>query len=451
MQTDSWSLDEQHVASSSETDALFRKVTWRLIPFLVLCYAVSFVERINVGYAHLQMQGAIGLSDAAFGLGAGAFFIGYSLFEVPSNMLLYRLGARKTISRIMFFWGLASAATFLVKTPAQFIALRALLGACEAGLIPGVMLYFTYWFTSDRRARVSAMLFSATAIAGIFVGPLSTNIMIYMDGLYGLGGWQFMFLLEGLPASVLGIVAYFYLTDRPAQARWLSEAEKTLLVNALNADDSHYVDRPRAFKEAFSDLRVYVLLFVNFSVLCANYAVIFWMPVILKKGGASSLLHIGWYSVIPYAAAAVAMVAFGRHSDAYRERRWHIVFIMGLAAAGLAILSMHNVNFALSVVAVTLVEVGTMSVFPILWAMPSQYLSGAALAAGLAFINTMGSFGGLVSPWFMGVVNSSRGSLSIAFYCLIGLLFLAAVVLLAGVPGRSPAGHEKHVDRSTRQ
>src|SRR5688572_24710216 len=332
----------------STIDATYRKVTWRLVPFLFLCYVVAFLDRINIGYAQLQMKQSLPFSDAVYGLGAGIFFIGYFLFEVPSNLMLAKVGVRKTLLRIMSLWGLVAAAMMFVSTPTMFYVLRFLLGVFEAGFFPGVLLYLTYWYPNARRGRIIALFMSATAIAGIVAGPLSGGIMKYMDGMNGWAGWQWLFLVQGVPATLLGIVAFFFLQDKPEDARWLKPAEKAIVRAQLDADQGAAGASHGSFLRLLRDPKVYVLSLIYFLLLGAAYAIIFWVPTVIRSWGVTDVLQIGLYAAIPNLIGAIAMVLVARHSDAKMERRWHLIGCVLLASVGMLLTVMVKGNLALS-------------------------------------------------------------------------------------------------------
>ena len=275
---------------TSAVDALYSKVSWRIIPLLLICYMVAYLDRINIGYAQLQMKQVLTFSDAVYGLGAGIFFIGYFLFEVPSNLLLEKIGARKTLLRIMFCWGLVAAAMMFVQTPMQFYMVRFLLGVFEAGFFPGIILYLTFWYPSARRGQMIAIFMAATSVAGVIAGPLCGGIMKYLDGANGLAGWQWLFVVQGLPASLLGIVAYFYLQDKPEDARWLSASEKKVLQANLDNDQKNVASASHAsLGQMLRDRKVYVLALVYFLLLGATYTMVFWVPTLVKSWGVTDL------------------------------------------------------------------------------------------------------------------------------------------------------------------
>lgn len=322
---------------------LYRKITWRLLPFLLLCYVFAYLDRINIGFAKLQMQQDIGISDAVYGLGAGIFFLGYVMFEVPSNLLLTRIGARRTISRIMVLWGLTSASMLFVQGEWSFYVLRFMLGVFEAGFAPGMIFYLTYWYSQSRMAGVMAVVMLAGPIGGIVGGPVSAWIMTAFSGAHGLDGWQWMFLLEGLPCVLLGVIAFRYLDDKPAEARWLSAEEKALLAADLDSRGEH---KKHAFAQVLRDPAIYGMALTYFCLICGIYAVSFWLPTLLKLAGVQDTMQIGLYSAIPYMAAAVFMLGFARSSDRMRERRWHTLVPALLAGVALCIATAAPTQFA---------------------------------------------------------------------------------------------------------
>ena len=281
-------------------DGVYKKVTLRLIPFLFLCYTFAFLDRINIGVAQLEMKQDVGFTDLIYGTGAGIFFLGYVLMEIPSNLMLERIGVRKTFSRILVLWGLAAAATAFVTAPFQLYSVRFMLGLFEAGLYPGVIFYLTRWYPVDRRAKVIAIFTCATGIAGLIGGPLSGLLMTQFNGASGLHGWQWMFIVEGLPASIIGIAAFFYLDNSPAEATWLSEPEKALILRGLNHDEPVSLHNAHSFVGALGDYRVYLLALIWFTQICGVFVIGFWLPTIIKSFGLTSPLNIGLLSAIPY-------------------------------------------------------------------------------------------------------------------------------------------------------
>jgi MFS family permease len=323
--------------SSTDLNRMYQKVTRRVVPLLFTCYLLAYLDRINIGYAQLQMRFDLHFSDAVYGLGASMFFVGYVLFEIPSNVLLKKIGARKTMLRIMLCWGVVSMSTMFVTNSLQFYVARFFLGVFEAGFFPGILYYLTLWFPADRRARIVAFFMAATVAAGLISGPVSGYLLQNMNGVHGLRGWQWMFLLEGLPTVLLGIATYLLLVDRPSDARWLSAFEKDAIARDLAEKSRGVPSQTTPVHEVFRDRAVYTLSALYFAMSFAAYALSFWMPSMIERAGAVGLQRIGTLSLIPYACGVVAMIWYSRHSDRTRERRWHFVFAVLLCAVALSL------------------------------------------------------------------------------------------------------------------
>ncbi|EMD9439295.1 MFS transporter [Burkholderia cepacia] len=407
--------------------ALYRKLNWRLLPFLLLCYTFAYLDRVNIGFAKLSMQSDLGISDAVYGLGAGIFFLGYVLFEIPSNLLLPRIGARKTISRIMVLWGLTSAGMMFVHNETTFYGMRFLLGVFEAGFAPGMIFYLTYWYGQRRMAGVMAVVMLAGPIGGAFGSPLSAWLMTGLSGVHGLAGWQWMFIVEGLPCVLLGALALKVLSDRPADAAWLTDDEKRLLAAELHAPGAGH----HSFGQVLRDPRVYLLAFAYFTIICGIYAVSFWLPSILKADGVTDTMQIGLYSMIPYVCAAIAMIVIGRRSDRRGERRFHSAVPALIGAIALAVATTANGNLVISLVGMTIATSMIWAAYTVFWAIPSQYLKGDAAAGGIALINTIGLIGGFLSPTIIGAIHSATGSMAAGLLVMVALLVAGAAVLVA--------------------
>lgn len=407
--------------------AVYSRLNWRILPFLLVCYLFASLDRLNIGYAKLQMQDALGMSDAAYGLGAGIFFLGYVLFELPSNLLLPKVGARKTISRILVLWGLTSAAMLFTRNVPMFYVLRFLLGVFEAGFAPGMIFYLTYWYGEARMARAIAIVMLAGPLSGVIGGPLSGWVMTVFAGTHGLAGWQWMFLIEGLPCVVLGIVAWFFLADTPRQARWLTDDERAVLTREVGAGQGPHGTH-RSFMQVAADPKVYLMGIAYFCVICGIYAVNFWLPTILKADGLTSPMEIGMYSAIPFLVSMIAMVVVGYSSDKRGERRWHSVVPAVVGTVALALAASTN-HLAASLVCMTIATAGMWVAYTVFWAIPSDYLKGEVAAGGIALINTIGLLGGFVSPTLIGWARTATGSMAAGLYVMVGLLFLGAVLL----------------------
>ncbi|MFL6660724.1 MAG: MFS transporter [Rhizobacter sp.] len=418
----------------SAVDALYSKVSWRIIPLLLVCYMVAYLDRINIGYAQLQMKQVLSFSDAVYGLGAGIFFVGYFLFEVPSNLMLEKIGARKTLLRIMFGWGIVAAAMMFVQTPTQFYVLRFLLGVFEAGFFPGIILYLTFWYPSARRGQMLAIFMAATTVAGVVAGPLCGGIMKYLDGANGLAGWQWLFIVQGLPATLLGIVAYVWLQDKPADARWLSASEKEVLQANLDNDQKNAVGASHAsLGGMLRDRKVYVLALVYFLLLGATYTMVFWVPTLIKSWGVKDLMQIGLYSALPSLIGVFGMVLIGRHSDKHRERRWHFAASVAIAAIGLGLTTVTQGNLGASLAALSLAVIGIASATPLFFTITTEYLSKVGAAAGIALISSLGNLGAAASPAVTGAITAKTGSPVYSMYLVMALYLLSGVILLLAV------------------
>ncbi|BAO91444.1 MFS transporter [Caballeronia cordobensis] len=416
------------VAQADAEDRTYAKVTWRLIPFLFLCYVFAYLDRVNVGFAKLQMLADLKFSETVYGLGAGIFFIGYFIFEVPSNIALHRFGARKWIARIMLSWGVLSGMMIFVKTPTAFYVLRFLLGVAEAGFFPGIILYLTYWYPSSRRAKITAMFMTGIPIAGVIGGPLSGWILNNFGGVGGMAGWRWLFLLEALPSIIGGFVVLMYLDDKISSAKWLSADEKTLLEKGL-ANESEHIEVHSA-SGAFANRRVWVLSLCYFGIIMGLYGIGFWLPTLIKASGVSDALNVGLLTMIPYGAAAVAMVLLGRSSDRSKERRWHVALPAIIGAAGLVASTLVPHDVTLAVASLTVATIGILGALCQFWAIPPAFLGGVAAAAGIALINSVGNLAGFVSPYLVGWIKDMTHSTDVGLYCVAASLIVAAGVVL---------------------
>ena len=404
------------------------KAARRLIPFLCLCYAVNFLDRVNVGYAALAMNADLGFTPAIYGTGAGIFFVGYILFEIPSNLALQRFGARIWIARIMISWGLIATAMALVSGETSFYVMRFLLGVAEAGFFPGIILYLTYWFPARERARIVALFMAATPLATMVGGPVS-GALLEFNGLFGLKGWQWLFIVEGLPAIVLGVIALRVLDNRPEEANWLSKGERQALSQVLAAEAE--AARTTGYAElgqALTRPRVLALGLLYFCIVIGFYGISFWMPQVIQTYGLNPL-EIGFLTAIPYFFAAIAMVLWGAHSDRTGERIWHVALPLFLAGAAFA-WSAATLPLALILVALTLATIGTYAAIGTFWSLPTSILTGTGAAAGLALINSMGNTGGLVGPPIIGAIKQGTGSFTAALLFLAGALVIGALIAL---------------------
>jgi D-galactonate transporter len=406
-----------------EAAKAYSKVAWRLLPFLFLCYVFAYLDRVNVGFAKLQMMSDLGLSEAVYGMGAGVFFAGYLLFEVPSNIVMLKVGARKWITRIMVTWGLISAGMMFVSTPASFYALRFLLGVAEAGFFPAILLYLTYWFPASRRGKVTALFMTGIPMSGVIGGPLSGLIMSKMEGAGGYHAWQWVFVLEAIPTLILGAMAWFYLDDKVSDAKWLGEREKSLIEHELAQDKQG--SQLHSLRDGLVNPRVWLLSSIYLFYTMGLYGISFWLPTIIKASGVQSSFDIGMLTSIPYAAATVTMILVGRSSDQRRERRWHLALAGVAGAVGLAWSAAYADNTAIAMLALTLATMGIITTISQFWLLPPAVLTGAAAAAGIALANSVGSVSGMIAPYMLGVVktmtnSTNAGVIAIAVCLLIG-------------------------------
>lgn len=427
---------------ASLLEGAYRKATWRLIPFIFVCYFFNYLDRVNVGFAKLEMLDALQLSETVYGLGAGIFFIGYVTFGVPSNLILHKLGARRWIAVMMMTWGALSACMLFVSTPVEFYVLRFFTGVAEAGFFPGMVLYFTKWFPAHKRGQVMALFMSAIPVSGLIGGPLSGWMLSHFSaGQGGMAGWQWLFLLQGIPTVLLGVAVLFYLNDSLAQAPWLTAEEKTAMQTALDEDEAQRSSGTHAvhsFGAVLRDWHVWMLGFIYFSIQMGVYAINFWLPSIIKSLGFDSATTVGWLSAIPYLFAGVFMVLVGRSADRRRERRWHLSAPLLMALAGLLLAANFSDNVVLVMVGLSLATMGALTGLtglPMFWPLPAAFLGSAAAAAGLALINSMGQIAGFLSPFLVGWIKDATGSTDMALYILSTVLFIGAMLVLV-VPAR---------------
>ena len=419
---------DANVSQRNLEGAAYSKVSWRLIPFLFLCYLFAYLDRVNIGFAKLQMLSDLKFSETIYGLGAGIFFIGYFLMEVPSNLALHRFGARKWIARIMITWGLISAAMIFVKTPAVFYVLRFLLGVAEAGFFPGIILYLTYWYPASRRSKITALFMTGIPIAGVIGGPLSGWVLQRFNNVNGMPGWQWLFIIEAIPSLVTGVITFFYLTDKIGDAKWLSVEEKAVLERGLaNETDKIEVHNGAG---AFKSSRVWVLCACYFGIIMGLYGIGFWLPSLIKASGVTDVLDVGLLTMIPYGFAAVAMVLIGRNSDRTKERRWHVAVPAIIGAAGLVLSTFVPHQPAMAVIALTIATIGILGALCQFWSIPPAFLGGAAAATGIALINSVGNLAGFVSPYVVGWIKDATKSTDVGLYVIAISLVIAAFIVL---------------------
>jgi MFS transporter, ACS family, tartrate transporter len=413
---------------SALENRVMRKVAFRIVPFIMLLYFIAYIDRVNIGFAALTMNKELGFSPAVFGFGAGIFFWGYFLLEVPSNIILDKVGARLWIARVMITWGLVSAAMAFVWDSTSFYVLRFLLGAAEAGFFPGIILYLSYWFPAHRRAAITSLFMAAVPLSVVLGSPLS-SALLELNGIGGLKGWQWLFIIESVPAVICGIVVLFYMTDKPEKAKWLADDERAWQVEAMNAERAKKAATAHhSIWRGLADVRVLALSLVCFGTSAGLYTLGIWAPQIIKGFGLTNL-EVGFLNAIPPTVAVIAMYLWSWHSDRKNERTWHVVIACLVAAVGLALAGISTTVVTV-ITALTLVNVGISAAKPPLWSMPTLFLSGPAAAAGIATINSIGNLGGFAGPAMIGWIRDLTGSFLGGLYFVAGLLLVSAVLTL---------------------
>ena len=415
----------------AEERATVRKVVRRLVPFIFLCYVIAYIDRVNIGFAATELRRDLGLSDAAYGLGGGLFFLGYCLFEIPSNLILDRVGARIWIARIMVCWGLVSMAMMFVVGQWSFYAMRVLLGIAEAGFFPGMVLYLTYWIPAAERARTGALFMTAAPVAVMIGAPVS-EALLALDGTLGLKGWQWLFLVEGLPAVVLGVMALWYLTDRPEQATWLPASERAWLSATMAAERTARASlHPGSHWRALMSGRVLLICFIYFLNTLVTYGVFLWLPAILREVSGFRGWRLSAITSVPFIVALIGMVLIGRHSDRTGERKGHVAACALTGATGLALAAGFQHSVWIIVLSFTLSQLGQRSVQGVFWAIPPIFLGGTAAAAGIALINSVGNLGGFVGPTVMGTLRGWTGDYASGLSILAAALVLEAILVMS--------------------
>ena len=420
------------------------KVTARLVPFLIVCFFVAYLDRVNVSFAALTMNKDLGLSASAFGFGAGIFFLAYFLFEVPSNLFLERVGARRWIARIMFTWGVLSGGMAFIVGEKSFYVLRVLLGIAEAGFFPGVIFFLTLWFPAVYRARIVGYFMAAIPLSTVIGAPVS-GLLLGLDGFMNMKGWQWLFTLEAAPALILSVIVFFFLTDRPADATWLEPEERAWLVARLEQERrQREMVRRYSVTQALLDPKVLALSLVYFGAVATNYGLSFFLPQIVKAFGVSNF-QAGLVAALPYIAGLVSIVLWGRRSDRKLERRFHLAFPLFVASAGIAISTALN-DPTMKMVALSVAGFGIFGCLPVFWTFPAAFLSGAAAAGGIALINSIGNLAGFAGPYAMGRIKDVTGSYTGGLLSLSAVGFIAMIIVLAlhsdhsleRVPGLAP-------------
>jgi MFS family permease len=410
----------------------YRKADVRLLPFLFLCYTLAYLDRVNVGFAKLQMLKDLSLSEAAFATGAGIFFVGYFFFEVPSNVLLKKFGARMWIARIMISWGVISACMMLVKGEWSFYSLRFLLGIAEAGFFPGIIFYLTLWYPSKLRATRTAWFVAAIAVSGVIGNPLSGWIMDRLSGAMNLAGWQWLYLAEGIPSILVGIWVIYYLESSIEEAKWLTAEEKALLTSNLLAEDQHKTEHK--LKDAFTSGKVWVLCAIYFTLMIGLYGIAFWLPTIVKALGIKGYLEVGLITAIPYGVSVIGMMLLSHHSDKTGERRLHYVLNVTAGAIGLILSGVFASQPILSIIFLSLGTVGIIGSMPLFWPLPSAFLAGTAAAAGIGIVNSIGNLGGYFGPNIPVWAKAVSSNQSAALFIISAILLIGAFLTYFFVP-----------------
>ncbi len=429
-------MDEQ-TAEVSTAQAV-RKAMIRLVPFLGLLYLLNYLDRVNVGFAALTMNADLGISSAAYGLGAGLFFVGYFFFEVPSNVILHKVGARIWIARIMVTWGIVASATAFIQGAVGFYLVRVLLGVAEAGFFPGIILYLTYWFPRRRRAKIVALFFLAVPLSSVLGSPLSALLIEHGDGVFGFdAGWRFMFFAEGLPSILLGVAVFFLLPNRPRDAKWLTPVQRTALQSAIDAEDTREVGGEVSTRSALTDPRVLALSAVYFGIVFGLYVLAFFLPQVIKGfqqqfRTSYSIVEIGLITAIPYAVSAVAMVLWARHSDRTGERAGHVAIAAFVGAVAIAIaIALYLGSPLLVMVAVTVCAIGVFAAIPVFWQLPNAFLVGVGAAAGIGLINSFGNLAGFAGPYLAGWLQGLTGSFRAGMWAVAFFMAVAGFIALS--------------------
>jgi MFS transporter, ACS family, tartrate transporter len=420
------------------------KVSKRLVPFLILCYFVAYLDRVNVSFAAVTMNKDLGLSASAFGFGAGIFFLAYFFFEVPSNLFLERVGARKWIARIMFTWGVLSGGMAFIVGEKTFYVVRVLLGAAEAGFFPGIIFFLTLWFPAVYRARIVGYFMAAIPLSTVIGAPVS-GLLLGLDGFVGMKGWQWLFILEAAPALVLSVIVFFFLTDRPAEATWLQPEERAWLVSRLEQERrQREIVRHYSVKQALLNPKVLALSVVYFGAVATNYGMSFFLPQIVNAFGLSNF-QTGVVAALPYVVGTVGIVSWGRRSDRKLERRFHLAFPLFVASAGIAISTVFD-DPTMKMAALSVAGFGIFSCLPVFWTFPAAFLSGAAAAGGIALINSIGNLAGFAGPFAMGRIKDLTGNYTLGLLSLSTAGIIAMIIVLClhsdpsleRVPGAEP-------------
>jgi MFS family permease len=406
----------------------YRKVALRILPLLMICYITAYLDRINVGFAKLQMLDDLGFSELTYGLGAGLFFIGYFIFEIPSNIILHKIGAKIWICRIMVVWGLISALMIFVTTPTEFYWMRFLLGAAEAGFFPGIILYLTYWFPSYRRAHMNSVIVAGIPIAGMICGIISGIILEHFNGIYGLADWKWLFLIEAIPSIIFGILVFFLLDDKPKKAKWLSSDEKNLLINNILLDERKK-EEENILKVLFK-FQSWWMSAIYFCIMINIYGIGFWMPSMIKNIGILSSFEIGVYSSVPYAISILVMQFLAKRADKFKQHRLYVAISILLCSISLVMLTIETQSIILLLLTLTIGFSSILSAISIFWVLPTHFLKGVSIAASIALINSLGNISGFVGPYIIGWFEETTKSLNSGIYFLASCSIIGFILIL---------------------
>lgn len=424
------------VISDAEEQA-WKRAIWRILPILTVSYIFAYLDRINVGIAKLQMSSDLAFSETVYGLGAGIFFIGFFFFQIPSNMALHRFGARRLLAILLVSWAIIAPLTALVTTPFQFYTVRFLLGLAESGFYPGVILYLSLWFPSYRRGKMFALFAAAVPLSGLLGGPVSGWIMDYFHHAHGLAGWQWLFIIQGVPSLLIGLLVLWLLPDRMEHAHWLNAEEKALLESRLKEDaqQAFSSEEQATLRSVLGNGKLWLLTFIYFCLIAGFYTVSFWLPTLVRNAGVEDVFTVGLLTTIPYAAAMITMMVAARSADKHRERRWHLAVIAIIGGVGMVISAIYSDNLWIAMFGLTLGAAGGLSTLPLFWSLPTAFLGGTMAAVGIALINSVGNLAGFVAPWLMGILTDLTHSTLTGMLIISCTLFVGAAAIFL-IPGR---------------
>lgn len=429
-------VQPQITAADDREETIWRRAVWRILPILTVSYIFAYLDRINVGIAKLQMSSDLAFSETVYGLGAGIFFIGFFFFQIPSNMALHRFGARRLLATLLISWAVIAPLTALVATPFQFYAVRFLLGLTESGFYPGVILYLSLWFPSYRRGKMFALFAAAVPLSGLLGGPISGWIMEYFHNVQGIAGWKWLFIIQGTPSLLIGLLVFWLLPDRIDTAHWLNSEEKALIAERLREDA---VQEPAGAQASLGAVlrngKLWLLTFIYFCLIAGFYTVSFWLPTLVRNAGVEDVFTVGLLTAIPYAAAIVTMIVASRSADKHRERRWHLALIAVMSGMGMVISALYSDNLWVAMFGLTLGAAGGLSTLPLFWSLPTAFLGGTMAAVGIALINSFGNLAGFVAPYMMGILTDLTHSTLTGMMIISCTLFVGAAAIFL-IPGR---------------